>query len=320
MWVIFRKSDKQVVGKTAHSTSAELDKDDAIAEVLRRKLTHSPAEDLDAVQVLEREEVMAVQATGLGRKLVIEEIPGGILRPKVEITERFLLQLSTNVSSTHPVDEVPLIPGDGESSVEITIQKIDMQGQPVARAQDNDEVWLRATHGTLLDVQGTPVYSLRLSRGEAAFRFRSEKAARLAVVRVFNGDPFLEDAAVTIELVPPSVQLPLSQPDPGGVEVPDPPPIVVEPKEEDPSPEPDPGDVVKLAPAIVAPTSTREVTDITGIGSKLGARLAEHDVHTVGDLLGLELEQLAAILGTSSSRAESFVSLAWELLGEDDDE
>jgi len=202
MWVVFRKSDKKVIGTSARSSAQrDLNKDVALRQTVRGKLEEANLDDFDAIQVKDPQEADLFIARGRRQTVVLEEQQDGSLKPTLQKQETFLLDLRSDAKELHPVDGVPLIPADGKSAAEITIQKVDEQGRPVARAQDNDELWLRTNHGTLLDTQGNPVRALKLSRGEAAFRLQSETARRLATVQVFNAEPDLEDAAIAIEFV-----------------------------------------------------------------------------------------------------------------------
>ncbi|MCP3960744.1 MAG: helix-hairpin-helix domain-containing protein [bacterium] len=292
MWVIFRKSDKKVIGRTAHSSSRELEKGFAITEVLSGRLKGAKAADFDAIQVRDPAEVSALQGAGFGQEVVIEQKEDGSFATGIRGTESFQLSLQTDAESFHPVDDVPLVPADGKSITEVTIQKIDDEQKPVARRQDDDQLFLRANHGTLLDTRGEAVHHVKLSRGEGAFQLRADNEARLATIRVFNGDPNLEDASIEIEFVPPTA---------ASVE------------EQTASF----GSGKRVEPVgTVGPEARFGVTEVSGIGVKLGRQLAISGVSTVGDLLAAEPARLAATLGTSVKRVEKFAELGRSLLSE----
>lgn len=202
MWVVFRKSDRKVIGTTAHSSSRELDKEFALAEVVKWRVKDAKTEDFDAIQVRDPERVRALLSLDARQEVLLEEDPDGELLPRIRTPERFFLRVTTNAQAFHPVDGVALIPADNKSAVEISIQKVDEQDRPVARAADNDELWLRTDYGTLHDLSGNLVHKLRLSRGEAAFRLQSGASPRLAAVRIFNADFDLDDAFVRVEFTP----------------------------------------------------------------------------------------------------------------------
>lgn len=200
MWVVFRKSDGKMIGTSAHGR-VELPKEKAIQQSVRGLGGDEVPEDFDAIQVRDPEQVRALRSPENSGHVTITKSAEGALEPVIQRPETFLLQLLTDIKERHPVDGVATISADGKSMAEISIQKIDEQRRPVARAEDNDELWLRTDHGTLFDIQGNPVRNLNLSRGEAAFRLQSETARRLATVLVFSSNSSLEDATIAIEFV-----------------------------------------------------------------------------------------------------------------------
>ena len=289
MWVVFRKSDRKIIGTSAQSR-IELEKAKAIAELVRGHAEGAKISDFDAVQVRDLEQIRKLRDPSTREHVQIQEEPGGGLELSIEQPESFSLAVGTSVGLRHPVDETALVPADGETITEVTIQKIDQNRKPVARAQDDDRLFLRADHGVLLDTKGEPVYHLRLSRGEGAFQLRSGSEARLATVRVFNGDPNLEDASIQIEFVPPGAEAPEEQPAPFG-------------------------SGKKTIPiGAFGPEARFGVTEVSGIGGKLGRQLAVSGVSTVGDLLAAEPAQLAATLGTSVRRVEKLAERGRSLL------
>ena len=110
------------------------------------------------------------------------------------------LQLTTDAPDQHVVDGVGEVPADGASYCTITVEKHDAAGQPLTRRRDSDEVFVRATGGTLEDERGRRVRAIRLRAGRAQFRLVSEAQPRLVVVEVL-GHPPLVGAELRVEFV-----------------------------------------------------------------------------------------------------------------------
>lgn len=198
MWVVFRKSDRTVIGTSALARK-DPKKSVAIRQAVQGLAGGGKVTDFDAVQVENRAEALALFGSRPGQKIVLEEAADGTLRPQVEEQEAYSLVLTTDVTDRHPVDGVALIPADGTSTATITVKKLDRQDQEVTRASDDDELWLRTDHGTIQDAQGKALRSLRLNKGTASFQLRSETSFRVATVQVLSADPGLENAAIRIE-------------------------------------------------------------------------------------------------------------------------
>jgi vacuolar-type H+-ATPase subunit B/Vma2 len=63
-------------------------------------------------------------------------------------------------------------------------------------------LYLRTDYGTLRSADGVEeISSIKLKKGQAAFRLVSEKARRVATVQVFNADPNLRDGSIRIEFI-----------------------------------------------------------------------------------------------------------------------
>ena len=100
------------------------------------------------------------------------------------------------------VDGIPEIRADGTSFTTITVQKVDEGGKPKQANSDNDVVYLRTDYGTLFSADGKEeITSIKLRRGQAAFRLVSERARRVATVQVFNADANLQDRTIRIEFI-----------------------------------------------------------------------------------------------------------------------
>lgn len=116
------------------------------------------------------------------------------------ILELNRLTLISDAKDVHVVDGVGEIPANGESFTTITIQKLDPRSIPLQRDQDNDEIFLRTSGGTLKDAQGNQeIRSLHLVRGQAAFRLYSEAQKRVATIEALSPNPLLSNATIRIE-------------------------------------------------------------------------------------------------------------------------
>lgn len=110
------------------------------------------------------------------------------------------LVLSSDAKDFHVVDGIGEIPADGTSFTTITIQKVDANGGPLIRAKDKDELFLRTNAGVIKDAEGKKeIRSLKLKKGEGAFRLYSEDHKRVATVQVISAEVSLVDASISIE-------------------------------------------------------------------------------------------------------------------------
>jgi hypothetical protein len=217
MWVIFQKSDRKVVGLSA-DVDTDPDKDKALQEVVKGLAGSPDASLFDAFQVKERGKGHQL-AQSISRGLVtVDDAKGGggalvVTDNEPDVT---VLLVTTNAKDFHPVDKVPLLTGDGQSFLVVTVQKTDDQGKALTRkTKDNDTIWLRTTNGTLredLPSQGAPrsgaaaadvpareIRSIQLTAGTATFRIYSENARRLATVTLLPTDPSQRGAVVQVE-------------------------------------------------------------------------------------------------------------------------
>ncbi|KYC43646.1 hypothetical protein WA1_00280 [Scytonema hofmannii PCC 7110] len=114
-----------------------------------------------------------------------------------EITQ---LQVTSDAKDFHKVDGIPEIPADGTSFTTITIQKADIQGNPLTTTKDNDEIFLRTDAGIIKDEKGSQqIRRLELQQGKAAFRLYSEERKRVAKVQVMCADPDVMNTSIHIE-------------------------------------------------------------------------------------------------------------------------
>ena len=206
MWVIFRKSDNEVVGLSADS-EIDLDKEKALQEVVAGLIDVKDPNDYDAFQAKGRDAVLSIQEK-LSRprgKAKVQTAKGG---SDLEVVgeaagESGTVQVTTNATQFHPVDNVPLIPGDGQSFLVVTLQKSDDGGKPLIRkTKDNDVIWLRTNQGTLRedkDQNPAEIRSVTLGSGTAKFRLYSAPAKRLATVQMLTANPDLRLPGLQVE-------------------------------------------------------------------------------------------------------------------------
>jgi hypothetical protein len=200
MYVIYQKKDRKIVGMSS-DCEVELDKGFALEEVVKGLVTPAPLSEYDAIQVSDREQARAL--LNVPREwLVLREAPKGKLQVVAEEPRRPFLLLGCDAPDVHPVDGIPEISADGESFTTITVQKIDERGELQQGEKDNDLLYLRTDYGTLFNAEGKQeITSIKLRKGKAAFRLVSEKARRVATVRVFNADANLQDGSIRIEFI-----------------------------------------------------------------------------------------------------------------------
>jgi len=199
MWIIYRKKDQSIIGLSP-DCEPDFDKEAALKSIVNGIVDPEPLNRYDAIQVTDRAQAVAF-LHALPESLVLRETRGK-LHPAIETPERFSISLSCDAQDVHPVDGIPEIPADGISFTTIKAQKIDERGAPQHGRDDNDQLYLRADYGALFSADGKEeINSLKLKKGEAAFRLVSEKNRRVASVQVFNADANLLDAVIRIEFI-----------------------------------------------------------------------------------------------------------------------
>jgi hypothetical protein len=200
MWVIYHKTDLKILGLSAHG-DPDLEKGFAIEEMLQGMGNPGPREEYDAIQVTDLSQVLAYMRAFPDR-LFLRQGPGGALQLVVETPKVFLLRLSCDAPDVHPADGIPEIPANGDSFTTITVQKVDEAGAPQEGKGDADLLYLRTDWGSLWSADGKEeINSLKLKKGQAAFRLVSEKARRVATVQVFNAEANLQNASIRIEFI-----------------------------------------------------------------------------------------------------------------------
>lgn len=199
MWIVYKKKDRKVVGMSA-LCEPDLDRDAAVAEVVKGLVEGGSMEKYGALQVQDPAQALGLVSTPLQR-VVITEVRNK-LQAAVETPEASYLLLLSDAPDLHPVDGIPEIKADGTSFTTITVRKVDERGEPRKARGDNDELYLRTTAGTLLSADGKEAATtVKLKQGEASFRLVSERARRVATVTAFNGDPAVHDAGIRIEFI-----------------------------------------------------------------------------------------------------------------------
>jgi len=200
MWVIYRKKDRSIVGMSA-DCEPDLDKKFALEEVVKGLVNAEPLAKYDAIRVEDRREAQAL-LNAPREHIALRETSKGKIQLAIEEPKLSYLVITSDAPDVHPVDGVPEIAADGESFTTITLQKVDAGGEPQQGKSDNDLVYLRANFGTLQSADGKEaITSVRLKKGQAAFRLVSETARRVATVQAFNADASLQDVAISIEFI-----------------------------------------------------------------------------------------------------------------------
>lgn len=90
------------------------------------------------------------------------------------------LSVQADAPDFSPIDGIPELPADGESSITITVQKISLHtGNPLTGARHTNLLNIRTTAGTLSARQTS------LSQGKANFSLRSSTETVVAEVKVW---------------------------------------------------------------------------------------------------------------------------------------
>jgi len=219
MWVVFRISDRQVMGSTVDA-GVQLTKKEAIAEIVGGLEGTPLISEFDAIEVNEREEQETLLQSGMGRAKVTNSIDGS-LRLDANVVKEASVQVTTNAANFHPVDGVPLLAGDGQSFLVVTLTKLVSSGEDtsligggenVARAAapiggedklPDEVIWLRPSHGSIRadNETRTEIRSVTLVNGTARFRFYSDAAKRLASVQMLSSNPNLQLGGLQVEFI-----------------------------------------------------------------------------------------------------------------------
>jgi hypothetical protein len=199
MWIVYRKKDRKVVGMSA-VCEPDLEKEAALAEVVKGLVQGGAPEKYDALQV--KDAARALEMLSAPPEEVAISDAKGKLQAVVEKPRRSFLLVSCDAPDVHPADGIAEIKADGTSFTTVEIQKVSERGEPEESRNDNEQVYLRTTAGTILDADGQKAAtSVKLKQGKASFRLVSEKARRLATVTLFTGDPALHEASIRVEFI-----------------------------------------------------------------------------------------------------------------------
>lgn len=200
MWVIYRKSDLQIMGMSAHCET-ELDKEFALKEVVSGLVNPGRLVEYDAIQVTDQEQVNQIM-TAMPGSLLIKQVKKGKLELVIEEPTFAYFVMRCDAPDVHPADGIPEIQADGSSFTKISIQKVNEKGEPLQGNEVNDLLYLRTNYGTLMSADGKKeIGSIELEKGKAVFRLVSEKAKRVATVEVFNADQSVNNTSIRIEFI-----------------------------------------------------------------------------------------------------------------------
>ncbi len=201
MWIVYQKNDQKIVGMSAFSSGPDLEKNFALEEVVNGLIDHDSPDEYDAIQVTDPEQAFKFMISPPDR-LIVEEKNEGRLDLTIQEPKVSFLMLQSDAPDVHAVDGISEITADGESFTTITMQKVDELGVPKQEKNDNDLLYLRTDYGTLKSVDGKEdISSINLNQGKAAFRLVSEKAKRVATVKIFNADADFIDTSIQIEFI-----------------------------------------------------------------------------------------------------------------------
>jgi hypothetical protein len=199
MWVVYHKKDRKVVGFSA-LCEPDHEKEPALTEVVTGLVNAGSPDKYDAVQVRDANHALALMSAPIDHVVIADT--RGKLEASLETPKVFRLLLTSDAPDVHPVDGIGAIKADGTSFTTITVQKVDERGEAQKSRNDNDELHLRTTAGTLLSADGKEgLSSAKLKQGQATFRLLSEKARRVATVAIISANPHLHDASIRIEFL-----------------------------------------------------------------------------------------------------------------------
>ncbi|HMS82456.1 MAG TPA: hypothetical protein PKD12_02250 [Nitrospira sp.] len=199
MWIIYKKSDRQIIGVTALGPK-DADKNVALAEVVKGSVKPGKLSEYDALQVTDISLARRYMEAFPHRLRVV----GDASKPRLVVRdpESFSLFLESDAEDKHPVDGIPEIAADGTSSTLLTITKIDERFTPQKGDGDNEELYLRTDHGIIRDEKGeTDINKVKLLQGQARIRLVSEKLKRVATLQVMSVSSHLHEASIRIEFI-----------------------------------------------------------------------------------------------------------------------
>jgi len=214
MWVVYRKSDRKVVGLSA-DVDVDPDKDHALQEVVKGLVESQDVSQFDAFQVKERGKIRDLAPSLARGQIKVQDTKGGGLDLAEDKPDTSALVVTTNATSFHPVDKIPLLPMADTNGqplfLVISIQKVDDQGKPLTRkTKDNDLIWLRTSAGTLTvdtpgqAAAGAATRSVTLAAGTGSFRLYPDSVlGHSATVHLLPTDTSVRGASLQVEFVEP---------------------------------------------------------------------------------------------------------------------
>src|SRR5215213_3048941 len=121
MWVIYRISDKQIMGSTVDA-GVKITKDQALHDVVSGLVGRPDIKGFDAIEIKEDEDQeILFRAMGGARVVNQEDGSLAVADGSAQVAE---IQVTTDARDFHPVDGVPLLAGDGESFLVVTLQRV----------------------------------------------------------------------------------------------------------------------------------------------------------------------------------------------------
>lgn len=205
MWLIYRKSDNEIMGSTVDG-DVKITKEEALKQVVDGLIGGPDIGEFDAIELKEGAELEAFRRPPIGGKPRLADRGDGTLAVVDSSTEAAEIRVTTDAQEFHPVDGVPLLPGDGESFLLVTLEKVSQaDGTSMIRlgGEDKEEIWFRPSHGSVREDSENPqeIRSIQLVNGTARFRFYSEPAKRLASVEMLSANPNLILGGLQVEFI-----------------------------------------------------------------------------------------------------------------------
>jgi hypothetical protein len=210
MWVVYRISDRQVVGSTVDA-GVKLFKDQALKDVVDGLIGQPDIKEFDAIEVNDSERLDSVIRSVGEEQARLTDRGDGTLQVEDSAARAATIRVTTNATNFHPVDGVPLLSGDGESFLVVTLEKVSETDDDTSRVsaggeekEQDDVIWLRPSHGSIredTDERSVEIRSIRLEGGTARFRFYSDPVKRLANVQMLSANPNLQLGGLQVEFI-----------------------------------------------------------------------------------------------------------------------
>jgi hypothetical protein len=201
MWLIYRKSDNEIMGSTV-AGDVKITKEEALKQVVDGLVGQPDISEFDAIELSEGASQEAFRRPLIGGQPRLVDRGDGTLTVEDSSAEAAEILVTTNAVNFHPVDGVPLLPGDGESFLVVTLEKVSETDG--GEKEQDDVIWLRPSHGSIredTDERSVEIRSIRLEGGTARFRFYSDAAKRLASVQMLSANPNLQLGGLQVEFI-----------------------------------------------------------------------------------------------------------------------